>query len=203
MAHADARRTEIRSSAPGLRPPAATRLTDVTTVPSFMKNCSTILRGAASITSAATSLAVTSGRRPYAAVVGVRSFGAVEHRRGNECERVPLRRITGKSLGALTAGMIETTGLDEDTVVAWMTAVWRPDSVKARASVLGGAMDPTSGYTNTRAWRASEFPCCNMFADARSLARMYAATVSEVDGVRLLDPETVEKMIVVQTGKSG
>ena len=99
----------------------------------------------------------------------------------------------------MTAGMIETTGLDEDTVVAWMTAVWGPDSVQARASVLGGAMDPTSGYANTRAWRASEFPCCNMFADARSLARMYAATVSEVDGVRLLDPETVENMIIVQT----
>ena len=41
-----------------------------------------------------------------------------------------------------------------------------------------------------------------MFADARSLARMYAATVSEVDGVRLLDPATVERMTVVQTDKT-
>ena len=54
--------------------------------------------------------------------------------------------------------------------------------------MLGGALDPAGGYMNTRAWRAAEFPCCNMFADARSLARMYAATVSEVDSVRLLDP---------------
>ena len=38
-----------------------------------------------------------------------------------------------------------------------------------------------------------------MFTDARSLARMYAATVSEVDGVRLLNPATVERMTVVQT----
>jgi hypothetical protein len=41
-----------------------------------------------------------------------------------------------------------------------------------------------------------------MFTDARSLARMYAATVSEVDGVRLLDPATVERMMVVQTDKT-
>jgi hypothetical protein len=38
-----------------------------------------------------------------------------------------------------------------------------------------------------------------MVSDARSLARMYAATVSDVDGVRLLDPSTVERATVVQT----
>jgi CubicO group peptidase (beta-lactamase class C family) len=102
----------------------------------------------------------------------------------------------------MTAGMIETTGLDRDTVIAWMNAVWGPGSVQARAGMLGGALDPSTGYMNTRAWRAAEFPCCNMFADARSIARMYAATVSEVDGVRLLNPSTVEKMIVVQTDKT-
>ena len=106
------------------------------------------------------------------------------------------------SMEELTAGMIETTGLDAATVMAWMNAVWGPDSVQARAGVLGGALDPSSGYMNTRAWRAAEFPCCNMFADARSLARMYAATVSEVDGVRLLNPATVENMTVVQTDKT-
>ena len=102
----------------------------------------------------------------------------------------------------MTAGMIETTGLDEETVVAWMNAVWGPDSVQARAGELGGALDPTSDYMNTRAWRAAEFPAANMFTNARSLARMYAATVSEVDGVRLLDPATVERMTVVQTDKT-
>ena len=54
----------------------------------------------------------------------------------------------------------------------------------------------------TRAFRAAEFPFGNMFTDARSVARMYAATVSEVDGVRLLNPATVENMIVVQTDKT-
>ncbi|HTF62400.1 MAG TPA: hypothetical protein VK638_06765 [Edaphobacter sp.] len=42
----------------------------------------------------------------------------------------------------MTAGMIETTGLDEDTVIAWMNAVWGAGSVQARAGELGGASPP-------------------------------------------------------------
>lgn len=54
------------------------------------------------------------------------------------------------TLEELTAGLIETTGLDAATVIAWMNAVWGPESVQARAGVLGGALDPASGYMNTR-----------------------------------------------------
>src|SRR5262249_46820490 len=101
----------------------------------------------------------------------------------------------------MTAGMIAATGLDADTVTAWMSAVWGPGSVQARAAEVGGAF--TGGDSpHTRAYRAAEFPFGNMFSDARSLARMYAATVSEVDGVRLLNPATVERMTVVQTNKT-
>ena len=106
------------------------------------------------------------------------------------------------SLEEMIAGMSENLGLDRETVIAWVNSMWGSDSVQTRAGLLGGAMNPASGYINTRAWRAAEFPCCNMFTDARSLARMYAATVSEVDGVRLLDPATVERMSVVQTDKT-
>ena len=77
-----------------------------------------------------------------------------------------------------------------------------PDSVAARAAALGGAFDPTSDFTIGHAFLAAEFPAANMVTDARSVARMYAATVSEVDGVRLLDPATVERMTVVQTDKT-
>jgi CubicO group peptidase (beta-lactamase class C family) len=106
------------------------------------------------------------------------------------------------TLEEMIDGMTENFGLDRETVIAWVNSMWGPDSVQTRAGLLGGAMDPSTGYMNTRAWRAAEFPCCNMYADARSLARMYAATVSEVDGVRLLDPATVERMTVVQTDKT-
>jgi CubicO group peptidase (beta-lactamase class C family) len=106
------------------------------------------------------------------------------------------------TLEELTAGMIETTGLDAATVTAWMNAVWGPDSVQARAGELGGAFDPAAEHHTQRAYRAAEIPAANMCTDARSLARMYAATVSDVDGVRLLDPVTVERMTVVQTDKT-
>jgi CubicO group peptidase (beta-lactamase class C family) len=103
------------------------------------------------------------------------------------------------TLDEVKAGMIETTGLDADTVTAWINAVWGPDSVQARASELGGAFDNSKEYHAQRAWRAAEIPAANMLADARSVARMYAATVSDVEGVRLLDRATVEKAIEVQT----
>ncbi|MEX2269393.1 MAG: serine hydrolase domain-containing protein [Acidimicrobiia bacterium] len=46
---------------------------------------------------------------------------------------------------------------------------------------------------NTRQLRAAEMPSSNGHSDARSLARMYAACIGEVDGVRLLTDETVER----------
>ena len=73
----------------------------------------------------------------------------------------------------------------------------KPDT----ANRLGGAfpeglVTEDDGH-NTRIVRASEHPGSGMVSDARSLARMYAATVGEVDGVLLLMPETVKAMCVV------
>ncbi len=47
-------------------------------------------------------------------------------------------------------------------------------------------------------WRA-ELPAANGMASARALARMYAACLGEVDGVRLLKPETVAAATTQQT----
>ena len=41
--------------------------------------------------------------------------------------------------------------------------------------------------------RAAELPAANGVADARSIARMYAACVGEVDGIRLLTPEQLKR----------
>ncbi len=106
------------------------------------------------------------------------------------------------NLEELTDGLIEATGLDADTVTAWIQSLYAPGSVAARAGELGGAFDVTSDMPNDRAFLAAEFPAANMVTDARSLARMYASTVSEVDGVRLLEPATVERMTVVQTDRT-
>jgi CubicO group peptidase (beta-lactamase class C family) len=75
--------------------------------------------------------------------------------------------------------------------------------IDARASRLGGAFPPDmvteDGGHNARIVHASEHPGSGMVTDARSLARCYAATIGEVDGLRLLKPSTVEEMCVRQS----
>jgi CubicO group peptidase (beta-lactamase class C family) len=51
------------------------------------------------------------------------------------------------------------------------------------------------GAANLPAFRAAEVPAANGIGTARALSRLYAACIGEVDGVRLLKPETVERAI--------
>jgi CubicO group peptidase (beta-lactamase class C family) len=48
---------------------------------------------------------------------------------------------------------------------------------------------------NTRAWRAAEVPAANGHGTARALARVYGALArgGEIDGVRILAPESIER----------
>ena len=52
---------------------------------------------------------------------------------------------------------------------------------------------------NEHAFWAAEVPAANGMATARSLARLYAATIGEVDGIRLLEPETLAKATELQS----
>jgi CubicO group peptidase (beta-lactamase class C family) len=53
------------------------------------------------------------------------------------------------------------------------------------------------GTVNTRAWRAAEMPSTNGHANARAVARIYSALAcgGAVDGIRLLQTETIEHAI--------
>jgi CubicO group peptidase (beta-lactamase class C family) len=51
---------------------------------------------------------------------------------------------------------------------------------------------------NTRALHAPELPSSNGIGSAHAIARMYAATVGEVDGRRVLAPETVERATEIE-----
>jgi len=53
----------------------------------------------------------------------------------------------------------------------------------------------TRGLVNTRAWRGAEVPAANGHGTASSLARIYGALAcgGEVDGVRLLESETIDR----------
>jgi CubicO group peptidase (beta-lactamase class C family) len=52
----------------------------------------------------------------------------------------------------------------------------------------------------SRTARAAEVPAGNGVTNAASLAKMYAALIGEVDGVRLLSPATVDKARTLRTG---
>ncbi|MBK6668164.1 MAG: beta-lactamase family protein [Actinobacteria bacterium] len=74
-----------------------------------------------------------------------------------------------------------------------------PDSLIARAlTAPGGAFASETVWNEPAVWQA-EIPAANGITNAGSLARMYAATVGEVDGVRLLSPATVARAIEPQT----
>jgi CubicO group peptidase (beta-lactamase class C family) len=115
---------------------------------------------------------------------------------------------------------VDQTPIDLDAIVDAMLAqvpesVAVPDGVRAALKEmlskpdagirLGGAFPQglvtEEGGHNTRLVRASEHPGSGMVSDARSLARMYAATIGQVDGVSLLQPSTVQDMCVLQLAR--
>lgn len=68
-------------------------------------------------------------------------------------------------------------------------AAWRnPDSLSNRAYAV---TDPAEIDFNLPEVQAAQLPASNGIGTARSLARMYAALICEVDGVRLFAPETL------------
>ena len=73
-----------------------------------------------------------------------------------------------------------------------------PSSIAAR-TMASCPLDAT--VTRTRAWRAAEIPAAGGTGNARSIARVHSALAcgGAVDGVRLMSPETVERVREVQT----
>ena len=122
-----------------------------------------------------------------------------------------LRRATGSSVGALLADMVAGPldadchiGLPADLegrVSRLLPAPVQPagELTDEQLAVAAAYLDPSSLTMralnptvppfrfNSRALHAAELPAANGIATARALARVYAATIGEVDGVRLLD----------------
>lgn len=68
-----------------------------------------------------------------------------------------------------------------------------PHSTANRGTYINGALKPPDGsliWNDQRLWSAA-WPAATAITDARSLARIYAACVSDVDGIRALSPATV------------
>lgn len=69
-----------------------------------------------------------------------------------------------------------------------VAALTDPNSLYSKAFSV---TDPAEIDFNSPAVQAAEIPSSNGIGTARGLARLYAALIGEVDGVRLLSPETV------------
>ena len=128
-----------------------------------------------------------------------------------------VRRVDGRSLGTFFAdevakplGLEFFIGLPEaleprvapiipaapppPEVAAMMAAMMGPDTLGGRALGLNGAFTLAPGEIawNRRDVHAAEIPAANGITRASSLARMYAACIGEVDGVRLLSADYVD-----------
>ena len=80
-----------------------------------------------------------------------------------------------------------------------------PDTLLGKALLApSGAFMPSGALTDISGWNepevlAGEVPAANGVTDARSLARMYAATIGEVEGIRLLGPDQMKAASTNQT----
>ncbi|GAA2827241.1 serine hydrolase domain-containing protein [Crossiella cryophila] len=131
-----------------------------------------------------------------------------------------IRRITGLTVGQYFAKEIaEPLGLDlwiglpesqEHRVIPQYSTAAEPSAAELRAGMAAFGIDPDAPLAhtmlvnaergaganellNSRAGHAAEIPAGNGIGTARALARMYAATIGEVDGIRLLQRETVDR----------
>ncbi|MDH3706866.1 MAG: beta-lactamase family protein [Acidimicrobiia bacterium] len=86
-----------------------------------------------------------------------------------------------------------------DPILKMISDFLGPHTDLGRALYAPGGALSDQDIWNTRAVRAAEIPAANGVCDARSLARLYAACVSDVDGSRVLTPTQLDRAITRQT----
>ncbi len=129
-----------------------------------------------------------------------------------------MRRVTGKSLGRFLKetiarpfdidfwvglprreyGRCATLIPPEDNLLS-LTSLLGADSITARAMSGPSGLFSYSDMWNRPEILAAEMPSSNGVGNARALARFYAALIGDLDGKRILAPETVEAACVVQS----
>jgi CubicO group peptidase (beta-lactamase class C family) len=137
-----------------------------------------------------------------------------------------VRRITGRTLGTyfqdeiatpldldfwiglpereeprvarLVGEIVDLKGDSDESASSELAALLGPDSMLGKALTAGGAFRGR-GIWNTRQVHAAELPAAAGIGDARSVARMYAACLGTVDGVRLLTPDQLRDATTQRT----
>ena len=95
----------------------------------------------------------------------------------------------------------EGGGFNAEQMTGLLTALGIDTTTRHARAMLKTAVDmgAAMAFINSRAAHAAEIPAANMIGDAASLARMYAATIGAVDGVRLLNADTVTRTMRYET----
>jgi len=91
---------------------------------------------------------------------------------------------------------------DDPAIAEMMMKMMGPGTTAFRALYLEGAFVPKPGVQspfNTREVHAAEIPAANGIGTASALARIYAATLQPIDGVKLLSDATRERARVTVT----
>jgi CubicO group peptidase (beta-lactamase class C family) len=128
-----------------------------------------------------------------------------------------VRRVTGRSIGRFFAeeiarpfGLDFWIGLPREQL-GRCARLLPPEAMPALADLFGpGSLiarvmnGPSNLFAYDDMWNrpdvlAAEMPSSNGVGSARSLARLYAALVADVDGMRVLEPHTVKAACVVQS----
>jgi CubicO group peptidase (beta-lactamase class C family) len=132
-----------------------------------------------------------------------------------------IRRITGKSVGTyfheeiaaplgldfwiglpdseeprvapLVGGLADPLIAEDPEVRAFVDEIMGPHTLLGKALFAPGGAFSSPDIWNSRALHAAEVPAANGIGDARSLARLYAACIGTVDGVRILDDEQLRR----------
>ena len=99
-------------------------------------------------------------------------------------------RLIGGIAGSGAETGVEGGDPVDEATQATLDAFMGPDTMLGKALTAGGAFGD-QGIFNTRAVHAAEVPAAAGIGDARSIARLYAACLGEVDGIRILDEDRV------------
>jgi CubicO group peptidase (beta-lactamase class C family) len=102
-------------------------------------------------------------------------------------------------VATLAGGLSELGGELDPEVRAMIDQFIGPDTVLGKALFSPGGVFSRADIWNDPAFHAAEVPAAGGIGEARAIARLYGACVSEVDGVRLLSPDQVKQAATQRT----
>ncbi len=96
-------------------------------------------------------------------------------------------------VATLVGGLADPEIVADPEARAFVEEIMGPQTTLGKALFAPGGAFAGPDIWNSRALHAAEVPAANGIGDARSIARMYAACVGEVDGTRLLGAEQLAR----------